>query len=97
MSHAVPNIYSLALERYGPSTQIDVMIEECAELIKALCKWKRQMPGTERHKALQNIQEEMADVTIMLEQMKYIFGDPAEAISVKLKRLDERLKQGGEH
>lgn len=35
------NIYLDAVMSFGPEAQIDIMIEECAELIKALCKIKR--------------------------------------------------------
>ena len=67
-------------------------IEEMAELTKALCKAKR-------HKRpdnwLASIYEEIADVTIMLEQIVLIFDGevvvPLE-IEEKLKRLQEEVK-----
>ena len=39
-----------------------------------------------------NIREEMADVSIMLEQLRVIFGDCDEWKTKKLARLEERIK-----
>jgi len=42
-------------------------------------------------KAVRDIIEEMADVQIMLDQMKLIFGDTRDAEEKKLSRLADRL------
>lgn len=50
--------------------QLDLLIEECAELIQAICKFKRSkmtMKGFEMNYA---IAEEMADVENVIEQFK---------------------------
>jgi len=46
---------------------------------------------SELENAITNIREEMADVQIMLDQMKLIYGDPKNIESEKLDRLAERL------
>lgn len=59
------------VEHYGAESQRDILIEECAELIQAVCKIKRDGGGVSF-----NFLEELADVTIMIEQMKQAFtGD----------------------
>ena len=56
----------MAVERYGERNQLDMVTEECAELIQAVCKRKRGIDNRD------NIVDEIADVEIMLEQLKYI-------------------------
>lgn len=73
------------VERYGADAQLNVAVEELSELIKALCKYKR---GEENYK---NIAEEMADVSIILSELKIIF-DNTEAVSDWKKRKLRRLK-----
>lgn len=90
-----------AIDTYGREAQTDVCIEECSELIKALLKYRR-LPLEERltakgMKALGNIQEEIADVQIMLWQMEIFYGCdcvPCE-IERKIDRLRERVKEAG--
>lgn len=57
-----PNLYEKAVEKYGEETRVDLLIEEMAELTQALCKYKRGL----KH----NIEEEIADVEIMINQVK---------------------------
>nr|DAM89302.1 MAG TPA: nucleoside triphosphate pyrophosphohydrolase [Caudoviricetes sp.] len=83
-------LYKFAIERYGDEAQINQGIEEMAELIQAINKFRRN-PCEE---TLKGIAEEIADVEIMLEQYKIIFGAtlPVNRIkSNKLQRLAERL------
>lgn len=88
-------VYTKALETWGQEAQITMVFEEMAELQKELCKMLRgnQVTG--------NIAEEIADVEIMLEQMKLLFEieDYVRALKRgKLERLDERLElQEGEN
>lgn len=51
-----------AIRTYGEPAQIDMAIEEMAELTKALCKIKRAQAGCEVTAAIGNVVEEMADV-----------------------------------
>lgn len=62
-----------AIRTYGEPAQIDMAIEEMAELTKALCKIKRAQAGCEVTAAIGNAVEEMADVQIMLDQLRIIF------------------------
>ena len=83
-------LYKIAIETYGNEAQVNQGIEEMAELIQAINKFRRN-PCEE---ALKGIEEEIADVEIMLEQYKIIFGAtlPVDRIkSNKLQRLAERL------
>jgi hypothetical protein len=81
-------IYKKAIEKWGQPLQIGMAIEEMAELIKELNKWMRGKKNDE------NIIEEMADVEIMLEQLKVMFSNHSEieeAKHEKLKRVELML------
>lgn len=81
-----------AVETYGINSQIRMAIEEMAELIKALCKFERVDLGPESDKAVGNVIEEIADVQIMLDQLRIIFKSDAKAVEdVKLIRLAGRI------
>ena len=75
-----------AIDTYGEESQMKMMIEEMSELTKELCKRFRGEGNTV------HILEEMADVQIMLDQMKMIFGDTSEMEKAKVERLERRLK-----
>ena len=73
-----------------------MMIEEMAELAKALLKFRRlpdQRVSKEGELAIAAIREEMADVRIMLDQMEMIYGDYSQEKTAKLVRLNNRLKE----
>lgn len=81
-----------AITTYGAPAQMDMAVEEMAELTKALCKVKRVRCAAEAKAALENAVEELADVQIMLDQLRIIFGrSTAEAEEHKLERLKKRL------
>lgn len=85
-------IYEKILEKFGNIMQSIVAIEEMSELQKELCKFLRGEPSyDDNHFA--SIREEIADVQIMLEQMKLVF-DPDETveqiIEIKLQRTVDR-------
>lgn len=81
-----------AILTYGEPAQIDMAIEEMAELTKALCKIKRAQAGCEVTAAIGNAVEEMADVQIMLDQLRIIFHRSTEKIEeAKLEQLKNRL------
>lgn len=64
---------------------LDKAIEECCELVQALLKFKQNR--------MNNVEEEMADVEIMLEQLHLMFSDTMvnEYKRTKLDRLEKRL------
>lgn len=77
-----------AIEIYGPDSQKRMLLEEMAELQKEICKFWRGEDNVER------IAEEVADVEIMLEQVKMIFCIEAGVEKMrdfKVKRLKLRL------
>lgn len=87
---------------YGDNQQVDMCIEECAELQKALLKYRREtrkaFPETENVRAAKAaIIDELADVSVMVEQMKIIYGyeEVEERIGFKIDRQMERLRNRG--
>lgn len=76
-----------AIERYGAEAQEGIAQEECAELIQAISKKHRGKPH--------NIDEEIADVEIMIAQLKIInncWKEVNEIKQKKIKRLGFRLR-----
>lgn len=73
-----------ALDTFGIENQSNQTIEELAELIVAINKWKR-------HGSLENMIEEIADVEIMILQLKMYFQFALE-VQEKKKEKIERLK-----
>lgn len=83
-------VYTNALIAFGEEKQCIVAIEELSECAKEICKVIRGK-GDREHLA-----EEIADATIMLEQMRYFFGineEVCEWMDSKIKRLDTKLKR----
>lgn len=85
------NIYHQAVAKWGITLQYDLLVEECAELIKAILKFKRN-PVIVTSDA---ICEECADVLIMINQIKYgvnLNKRIDQLFMEKMKRLEQRLK-----
>ena len=82
-----------AIHRYGEAAQIDMAVEEMAELTKAICKVKRAAPRATTTAAIANVIEEIADVQIMLDQLRHHIRTAAtdEVEEDKLRRLLGRL------
>ena len=83
-------ILSAAIETWGAQAQTLMVMEEMSELQKELCKRERGRDN------LANIAEEIADVEIMLDQMKLLHGCAgmvAEYRMAKIERLRERLEK----
>ena len=75
-----------AITAYGAPAQMDMAVEEMAELTK------RAQAGCEVTAAIGNVIEEMADVQIMLDQLRIIFHRSTEEVEeAKLERLKNRL------
>lgn len=85
-------ILNRAIDTYGMHAQVDMCLEEMSELSKALLKMRRT-DGDIAAK-LANIREEIADVQIMIDQMRIIYGpdEVDRAEQAKLARLKERLE-----
>ena len=89
------SIMQQAIKTYGVQAQCDVAIEEMAELTKAIMKIRRVADDYEKtQSALENLLEEIADVDIMIEQLKIMWGprEVEEYRRKKLERLERRLK-----
>ena len=86
-----------AITAYGAPAQMDMAVEEMAELTKALCKVKRATPGATTTAAIANVIEEIADVQIMLDQLRLIFARSTDEVEEdKLRRLLGRLNSYAE-
>ena len=86
---------------YGYEAQSNQLVEECAELIQAVNKYRRAstslgIPVAEEKKAIafDNLKEEICDVEIMLEQIKYLLDiDEEEMAAVKLYKVNRTLER----
>lgn len=79
-----------AIQKFGKDAQLNMVVEESAELIKAIAKYKRS-PNLQ---ALNEIYDECADVLIMIEQVQLIFDCTSkiqERIDYKIERLKGKL------
>ena len=90
-------MYDEATKKWGWPAQIDQMIEESAELIVALNKYKRMAFCNEKMDEQQlynNLFIELADVTICLEQMTNYFGEDKveEKIKSQLQKFESQIK-----
>lgn len=83
-----------AIDTYGIEEQLLQTVEECAELIQAINKWRRSKDRENIKDAVEHLAEEAADVIIMMEQLKIIIGEHKINwwIDFKLQRLAERLE-----
>ncbi len=84
-------VYEKAIARNGVLLQAIVAIEELSEAQKEVCKLLREEGN------LEHLAEEIADATIMLEQLRVMF-DLNEAVcrymDAKVQRLADRLNGG---
>ena len=75
---------------YGKLQQSQITMEECAELAVAVSKMLRN-PDTQ---AFVNLTEEIADVEIMIEQIKILYKVDAEAVEgFKKAKIERQLKR----
>lgn len=89
-----------AIDTYGKEEQLLQTVEECAELIQAINKWRRKKDWVGKKDAADHLAEEIADCIIMLEQARIIAGEAKVNwwIDFKLQRLAGKLDaKAGEH
>ena len=79
-------VYAMALDKFGADKQLVVAIEEMSEVQKEICKTIRGEVD------LMHLAEEVADATIMLEQLRLMFGINGEVCTVMDSKV-ERLRQ----
>ena len=82
-------VYRAAFDSYKSENQLIVAVEELSELQKELCKVLRGEGNSEA------LAEEMADVTIMMEQLRLLF-DMDERIGEVMDRKIMRLSRNVE-
>ena len=82
------------IQKYGESKQLDMVIEECSELIKAISKYKREPEDSSR---IKSIAEEEADVRIMLEQIDIMMlkydPDYTKRVGCEMNIKEKRIKK----
>lgn len=86
------------ITHYGLTAQLDQLIEECAELIQAINKFKRsggkgQPIKADRTEALTNLLEEIADVEVMLDQIKAFMSEESNINNIKNKKVQRQLNR----
>lgn len=88
------DVLDKAIKKYGVEKQLLVCMEEPAELIQAISKVERYPEDSTR---MQDLIEEMADVTICLEYLKLIYNirqeELDEWINRKVKRISKKIKE----
>ena len=88
------DVLAKAIKKYGVEKQLLVCMEEPAELIQAISKVGRYPEDSTR---MQDLIEEMADVTICLEYLKLIYNirqeELDEWINRKVKRISKKIKE----
>jgi len=74
---------------FGVNNQLEKTVEECAELIKALIKYKH---GAGKYI---DVIDELADVKILMKQMILLFGkeEVDKRVAYKVMRLKKRITQ----
>lgn len=81
-------VYQAALRKWGVGLQTMMAVEEMSELTKEICKIKRGKMD------LDALADEIADVTIMLEQLREIYGlndAVCDHMDAKILRLQSRV------
>lgn len=95
-------LFKKAIEKFGEFAQLDMLTEECGELLQSVNKVKRLLPrelnyipkpnkqsGIAYSLAYYNACSEIADVRIMLQQLELIFDK--ESIDISEQRKLEKL------
>lgn len=99
MCKSISELNKKIAEHYGYEAQSNQLVEGCAELIQAVNKYRRVISCVAEDKkaiALENLIEEIADVEIVLEQVKYLLQIPEEELEAvklyKVNRTRERIQ-----
>lgn len=80
------------LSKFGIANQMDMVIEECAELQKAVCKLFR----AETKERFENFIEEIVDVIVVCQQMLLNMGVSMDEVNRRAKDKLERALEYGE-
>jgi len=84
-------------EHYGVKKQMIIWIEEMSELTKNICKWAREydkLEGDVDTQLKMGLEEEITDVMICLDQLKYILNFDEDALMKEYKyKVDRQLER----
>ena len=84
---------------FGTDNRLNQLVEECGELISTAARYRRHLKGdktlnekyTERS-LVTDITEEMADVTLVMSELRYLLGiteeELFEVINAKMERTE---------
>lgn len=78
---------------YGYKAQAQMLIEEMAELTKALCKYNRSTDITEQMKLWTNIEEELADVLVLSNQFLEIWANKEKVETIMEIKINRQLNR----
>ena len=78
----VENLARQAQAKWGQEAQLNMVIEECAELIDAIQKYRRGRVDFAK------VVEEGVDVELMIEQLEVIMEEPVLWRSIRDDKLD---------
>ena len=87
-TEAEVKILQTCLDHWGAESQIGKAVEECAELIVALQKYVICKSGT-----VEDILDEIADVEMMLAQMRLVLGIDDDTLRKRIEYKFARLNQ----
>ena len=93
-------IEQAAIDFYGGENQLEKAVEELGELIVAIQKLRTEKDPDEGQagELIDHVAEEVADVEIMLDQIKLMMEDGEDAVGswkvFKLLRLNKRMQEG---
>lgn len=80
------------IKHYGIGNQMDLLAEECAELIVAVSKFRRTKFADLEFELSYNLVEEMADVENVIEQIKLLIPGAARLIeTIKDNKVNRQL------
>jgi NTP pyrophosphatase (non-canonical NTP hydrolase) len=86
-------IYKKTIEKWGKTAQLEMAQEEATELALAVRKFIRKP----NDKTFDDLSNEMADIEIMIEQIKFMYPEISEKIQIhkefKLERLSKRVDE----
>ena len=83
-------VYESAIACYGMDSQVWMAVEEMSELTKELAKLRRGRT------TLNDLADEIADVTILMEQLRIMFGINElvnHRMEFKIRRLEQRIAE----
>ena len=83
-------IMQAALDKWGVNAQVGQTVEECAELIVALQKYVNRTPQLGM---VENILDEIADVEMVLAQMRLVLGIGDDMLRERISRKFEKLNR----